>query len=49
MNQMIHLISLKKMENIENDKKVYPTLNFLCPKTLKSWENLRKISLDYGS
>lgn len=46
---MSHMISPKRMENMENDKKIYPTLNFLCPLTLKSWENLRKISLDYGS
>ncbi|KRX06153.1 hypothetical protein PPERSA_12842 [Pseudocohnilembus persalinus] len=49
MSQLSNLISPKKQENLENYKKLYPTINLLCLLSLRAWENLRKITLDYGS
>lgn len=49
---MTHLISVKKNELSKSKSKgkvkLYPTVNLLCPISLKTWENLRKILTDYG-
>ncbi len=42
------MISPKKIENDEINKKLLPTLNLLCPVSLKSWSQMRRIVYDYG-
>ncbi|KAM3130208.1 hypothetical protein pb186bvf_017708 [Paramecium bursaria] len=47
MNQLSHLVSAQKVEEY-SEEKLFPSLNFLCVVSLFSWQNLRKILLDYG-
>ena len=46
--QLAYIITPKKYGGAEGEKKMYPTNNFLCPKNLRGWNLLRKISRDYG-
>ncbi|KAL4513117.1 hypothetical protein ABPG72_017802 [Tetrahymena utriculariae] len=49
LNQMSHLISPKRVEiELEGTKKLYPTLELICPISLRTWAQLRKMTLDYG-
>ncbi|CAD8164392.1 unnamed protein product [Paramecium octaurelia] len=47
LNQLSHLISAQQVEEFD-ETKIFPTLNFLCAQSLFSWQNLRKILVDYG-
>ncbi|CAK91989.1 unnamed protein product (macronuclear) [Paramecium tetraurelia] len=47
LNQLSHLISAQQVEEYD-ETKIFPTLNFLCVQSLFSWQNLRKVILDYG-
>lgn len=42
------MISPRKVENDEINSKLYPTINFVCPVSLKSWGLMRNIALDIG-
>ncbi|KAL4481948.1 hypothetical protein ABPG74_008037 [Tetrahymena malaccensis] len=49
LNQMSHLISPKRVEiELEGTKKLYPTLELICSISLRTWAQLRKMTLDYG-
>jgi hypothetical protein len=47
MIQLTYLLSLSKNQQFEGWK-IMPSINFLCPVSMKSWLNLRKILIDYG-
>ncbi|CAD8045447.1 unnamed protein product [Paramecium sonneborni] len=47
LNQLSHLISAQQVEEFD-ETKIFPTLNFLCVQSLFSWQNLRKVLVDYG-
>jgi len=47
MEQLTYLLAPRKFEGYES-KKQFPTIYLLCSKSLKTWNSLRKVCLDYG-
>lgn len=47
LSQLSNLLSIKTVENY-HVKKIFPTMNFFCIVTLRSWYSLNKIIRSYG-